>query len=292
VGRWFGGAGLTALVAALVAAAPAAALDAQKPATPCRGPSFTDPPGDAVDLLFQGAQDNMDLLGGFFKTERRANGLELTANLVISDLSRKIPPVADAVEWQMSWTRADSGYYVAAHVEGAATTFSGVVYDPVTGLPSDSFDTRGKLFEGKRGVVQIEIPSSARGAAGANLTDPYGTSYEVLGAYYSADDYAPDEGYGKPYTVAPCPAPIRLAVSPKTAKKGKKTRFGFTATARQAGRSLPLEGAAVAFAGRRATTNSRGRAAITTTFSNAGRYRATATKTGFKAGSTEIQVTG
>jgi hypothetical protein len=273
-----------------MALVPAGASAATKP-TPCTGElSFNDPAGDAFDPLLSPAQPNMDLLGGFFTADEGASALEVDANVVVANLNRQVPPGSESIEWQMLWQAGARGYYVWADIDPEGKlTFGGAGYDS-TGVVDETFATQGRLYEGGKGVVQIRIPARLA-PRGATLENPYASSLERVAGVYLADDYAPDQGYGKNFSVKPCPALLRVAVSPRRTKRGRRTRFGFSVSAPQGGRSAPVAGAAVRFAGRRATTNARGRASITTTLSRPGRYRAAVTKPGFRAGSAEVLVT-
>jgi hypothetical protein len=80
------------------------------------------------------------------------------------------------------------------------------------------------------------------------------------------------------------PAPLRpllrLAVAPRTVRAGVRTRFRFRLTT-SSGR--PVRGALIRFAGERAHTGRRGRAALVTRLERPGRYAAVALKRGHRA---------
>ena len=88
------------------------------------------------------------------------------------------------------------------------------------------------------------------------------------------------------------PREIRLSVQPRRAPAGRRTRFRFRATTPTAGRRRAVRGATVRFAGDATRTDRRGQAALVRTFRRSGRYRATATKRGFRAGAATVRVLG
>jgi hypothetical protein len=232
-------------------AAPARALDDVKPTPTCAGQTFTDPKGDAqIDLLEVGgigampAPDNLDITGGFFKYDPDASGAaSLTANIQIANLSKEIPTLADASSWTFRWTVSGTVYYLLAEVDSGGTpTFE---YGTVDGVQLNKVgDTKGKLFEGTDGVLQIAVPQSGTKATdGAKLTSPYTTSSATYGPGPSllvTADNGPDSQAGKSYEVAQCAAeaaaptttptttaqpgvlPITLGTSSAKASKGKK----------------------------------------------------------------------
>jgi hypothetical protein len=208
-------AGTYALAASF--ATPARALDDTKPTPTCAGVTFTDPKGDAaIDLLDAGgigsmpAPDNLDITQGFFKYDPDASGTaSLTANLQVANLSKEIPPLADAASWTFRWTVADVVYYLLAEVDSSGTpTFE---YGTIDGVQlSKVGDAKGKLFEGADGVIQWAVPQSGTKAAdGAKLTSPYATSSATYGPGPSllvTADTGPDSMSGKAYEVAQCPS--------------------------------------------------------------------------------------
>ena len=82
---------------------------------------------------------------------------------------------------------------------------------------------------------------------------------------------------------------LRLTVSPRTARTGRRTRFRFTVTAIVAGERREVEGAVVRFAGARSTSGSAGRATIVRRLRSPGTYRATATRLGFRRGAATVR---
>jgi hypothetical protein len=86
---------------------------------------------------------------------------------------------------------------------------------------------------------------------------------------------------------APKPPPIRLRVSPRRARAGEATRFRFRAMTKP---RAPLAEVRIRFAGERARTDERGRAAIEATFDEPGRYRARAGLDGYRADRAIVRV--
>lgn len=96
---------------------------------------------------------------------------------------------------------------------------------------------------------------------------------------------------------APKPAPIRLTVKPRRTRAGESTRFRFRATTSSNSRPVargaarrPLAAVRIRFAGERARTNERGRAAIEVTFNQPGRYRASAKLQGYRGDRATVRV--
>jgi hypothetical protein len=229
-------------------AAPARAVDDTKPTPTCAGTQITDPPGDAVrnftgTPLDPAGPSNMDITGVFFKDEAG----EVTANIQISNLSTDVPAGSSAVSWYAVWTVGSTIYFVDATSDGTTTTFEQGTYDDSLNTYNPAGPTKGKLFTGEQGVVQIVIPAAAKGSEGQTLKTPYAYAYEnisVPGVISGLvdDDRAPDQGNGKSYEVAECAAeapapgtgtttptattpgvlPITLKTSSAKAAKGKK----------------------------------------------------------------------
>jgi hypothetical protein len=232
--------------------APAHAQDAAKP-TPCAGMSFTDPKGDtslSVSVLDTGvpAPDNHDITGGFFNYLPDESGTPiLTANIQVANLTKDVMELATGVSWYFFWDGSDGEtYWVAGRVSAAGeTAFDyGIVG---AGSLETQGETRGKLFEGPDGIIQINVPQrQTKAADGARLATTNASSratfeIPVTGiSFIPTTDDAPDSGIGKTYTVAQCPTasgaaptpgvtaptsttlPVKLVTSSTKASKGKK----------------------------------------------------------------------
>jgi len=201
------------LATAFALASPALALDDTKPAPTCAGAAFTDKAGDQVRGFTGTPADpsvgpNLDIIGGFFKDEAG----EVTANLQISNLTNDIPSGADAISWYMVYTAGGADYFVDATVtSGAQPVFGYGTYDSSLGNFTSVGTTKGKLFAGDHGVIQIVVPAAAKGVEGQTIKTPYAVAYEnisipAVGSLLNQDDRAPDTGTGKSYDVAQCAA--------------------------------------------------------------------------------------
>ena len=90
------------------------------------------------------------------------------------------------------------------------------------------------------------------------------------------------DGLTNPITLGAKPLRIKASVRPKRARVNRRTRFVFDVRLRAQDRVLPLQGATVRFAGKRARTNADGRAVIRARQTRSGRHRATISKPGLK----------
>ncbi len=84
---------------------------------------------------------------------------------------------------------------------------------------------------------------------------------------------------------APAADAMRLTVSPRRARVGRRTAFRFQATRRDA---QPVQGAVVRFAGGSARTDSTGNATMVRSLRRPGIFRARATKAGIEAASARV----
>jgi hypothetical protein len=83
---------------------------------------------------------------------------------------------------------------------------------------------------------------------------------------------------------------LRLAVSPRRAVAGRRTRFTFRASAMVAGRREWVRGARIRFAGARVVTGANGRASVTRRLHRTGRMVARATAPSLRAGRATVRV--
>ncbi|MEA2273481.1 MAG: hypothetical protein QOI98_2189 [Solirubrobacteraceae bacterium] len=103
--------------------------------------------------------------------------------------------------------------------------------------------------------------------------------------------FVPAGGAGAAQVGAPARlSAIRLAVSPRHAVAGRRTRFAFRASAMVGGRRQAVGGAQIRFAGHRARTDAKGRARVTGRLTRAGRMVARATAPSFRAGRATVRV--
>ena len=233
---------LLALAAFAALAVPMATAGAQdvKP-TPCTGILIKDGAGDQRSAPVGGGDaglgyggvgpDNIDIRGLFFNFEPGADGKPvLKANIQIQNLTKQVP--AEAREGQVR-------YLVDFALQGDVTSvtaildangFRFVASKATTVGPLNVFmdaETKGKAFEGKDGVLQIEIPESSGIKEG---TEMVGVITRVsLGSQtvIFVSDQAPDGGTADAVTfkVKACPPP---APAPAPAPDGGGTTDGGT----------------------------------------------------------------
>jgi phospholipase C len=91
-------------------------------------------------------------------------------------------------------------------------------------------------------------------------------------------------GCGASGTTSQSAPRIRLSVSPKRVKPGRRRRFGFRATVRSNGRTKPVARALIRFGDGRVRTNRSGRATIVRRLRRSGNYVARASKRGLRLG--------
>jgi hypothetical protein len=193
-------------LAAATIAAPAPAVDETKPSPPC-GQQLPDKAGDAP-------QANLDFTGGFFKHD--AEKKSTTINLVVKELDKTIPEGNTFVSWNLYWTGPDAKErFVRGVVDfsGVESYEFGTVEDGGSVTVSRAGGVMpGRFFDGKDGIVQLEIPENFDGKPGTALASPNAITY--TGAPGAAAAPTPTRGpltqidtsTGKTYTVGACPA--------------------------------------------------------------------------------------
>ena len=190
----------------------AGAQDTAKP-TPCTGEMLiTDPVGDQDP-----GGPNQDITGVFFNFK----GGKLTANIQFTNLTKELPEDSDAgAYWYVWYTDGETRRFVkAVNADGSTITYAYGEVDPLgLGFYLPGGDTTGQFFEGPDGIVQIDIPAEAGGAAGGKLTGIVATSDNITGlndviGINSSVDFAPDSGTSLEasspsvdYTATECPA--------------------------------------------------------------------------------------
>ena len=123
-----------------------------------------------------------------------------------------------------------------------------------------------------------------------------GTEEAVIGEYLPVGRHttkADFEARGcRPPAAAPAaPRPqIRLTVSPRSTRSGRRTAFRFRATYRALGKTRPVAGARVRFANKVARTGADGRARIVQRFTHGRSYRPRACRPGFECGRASVRV--
>jgi len=113
------------------------------------------------------------------------------------------------------------------------------------------------------------------------------------------DDYSPKPAFEayRQVIASPCGVTaqtsrprLRLAVSPRRARVGRRTRFRFRVTTRRAGRTRPVHHALIRVGARRVRTNRRGAATITVRFGHDGRRRVLASRRGYTGATVRVRV--
>jgi hypothetical protein len=210
-------AGALAVGIAVLPGAPAAALDAAKPAAGCAGLAFSDPTGDAVtDALGLGigpqGPPNIDITGGFF----RYDGATLTANIQIADLDDSVSGIGGewngrdvsggltGLNYYFFYTASGKSRFVTAVKSGESFSYHYGTFDDSTGVFTVEGPTKGKIFAGPDGIIQMEVPAAAGGAPGTILGSPFAEADNRVAVLVSPADTAPDSRHGESYTVGQC----------------------------------------------------------------------------------------
>jgi hypothetical protein len=151
---------------------PAGALDDSKPSFDGCGKYVKDGAADANDQV-AGHVDEAEIENAWVKYQPAKGDEATTVNITIKNLSGSAPPPATSITYDATYT-ATSGTvnFVRAYVDFT----SSVVFEyghqedlTVSTRYAYDGDTKGKLFTGADGVVQIVIPAAAGGKAGTTL---------------------------------------------------------------------------------------------------------------------------
>jgi hypothetical protein len=225
---------LTAGLAVMVASGtqPAGAEDA-KP-TPCNGMLLKDKAGDQTIAPVGGGSaslphgskgpDNLDVRGLFFNYAPGADGKPvLTANIVIENLTATVPAEARSgqVRYLVDFGTMGDVAYLTAVLKSSGWSFvygeSVDIPDPGGSAQLQEAATKGRVFEGPQGVIQIEMPPSAKVEPGTNMTGVITRVSAGNEETLFVSDQAPDGGTAAavPYTVTPCPAAEPPAADPQ-----------------------------------------------------------------------------
>jgi hypothetical protein len=218
--------------------------------------------------------------------------------------------VESSPDGKLLWTSSgkDLIAYSAADVNAANAAAGGPLIKPVARLagavPSSGITGatfyNGRLFLAgtETGRFQIWSVDTATGKRRLEVERSYSGEPEGLAVFTALGGIlhaqilpvfgtAPTFGTGHGALVHFAPAGrvrLRVKVTPGRPSAGRLQRFRFSVTFAAFGDSGPVKGATVRFAGRRAKTDSRGRASIRAAVPHAGRFGAQATKRGFKPG--------
>ena len=251
--------------------------------------------------------------GGFGVADPATLGWRYYVRLDPADIPKAMW-VETSPDGKLVWTSAgkDLLAYNAADINPANAAPSGPVIKPVarlagavppSGITGAAF-TGGRLFlagrSGKHfqiwsvdvsnGQKRLEIERNWTGEAEglAVFTGLGGLLHAQLVPEIGS---VPTFGAGHGALVHFAPAhtlKLRLTVSPRRAKVGKRTRFKFTVSFAGLGGRGPVKGATIKLAGRRAVTDRKGRARITRVLSHRGVFPVRAVKRGFKNGTATV----
>jgi len=212
---------LAAFAAAFATATPALAAN---PA-PCNGKTlYADDAGDQFfeptglaslnsnfKKLGHKAADNADITSVYFSYDavRKASYV----NLQLTDASLTLPSPADAPTgmsyYVMYYWNGQPLYVKAANEDGTRLTYSYGTIDTEQGTYSNVGSTRGALFTGQGGVVQIQIPAVNGGVVGQTLNAVVGATFYDQGLFINSVDVAPDgsdtvDPNGDDYAITTC----------------------------------------------------------------------------------------
>jgi hypothetical protein len=214
---------LLALSLAVAVVVPVAGAGAQsgKP-VPCTGVLIKDAKGDqtkapvgggSAGLPYgSGGPENIDIRGLFFNFQ---DGV-LTANIQINNLTSEVP--AEAREGEVRYlvdfaTQGDgvTNLYAKLNADGWSFVWTKELValpEPVGPVNFGETETKGKVFEGPDGVIQIEFPPEAGIKAGAELAEVITRVSLGDNTVVFVSDQAPDGGYADAvkFKVAACPA--------------------------------------------------------------------------------------
>lgn len=193
-----------AAAAAMVASSVAPAADTPQP---CAGKLLvTDPTGDAF-VGFIGLAEtpipagaNVDVTGIF------VNNIDgrVTFNIRVDNLDKTLGNGATANVYRLNYTVGTQTNYLQASVSATGVTYS-YGHSDTTGLVRDG-DAKGTFYEGKDGVIEIEVPTTHGGKPGAKWSAASLFTAYVRGNVNTQTDEAPDAGGDFSYSGAPCAA--------------------------------------------------------------------------------------
>ena len=160
------------LVLLLTAIGATVAAAAGNPVPGCAGIAGKDAAGDQTANQ-QKTPDNTDIKELFFRND---NGV-VTANVKLADVNKTVPSPYTSINLYVLWQYADPANPTTTngYVEWGVTSDGTENFEYGT-LGGNSFtrlgDTKGQIFEGKDGIVSIEIPAAAI-PADKKLPGPY-----------------------------------------------------------------------------------------------------------------------
>lgn len=196
-----------AAAAATALLASSAAPAADKP-VPCAGKLLvTDPAGDAF-VGFIGLAEtpvpagaNVDITGVF------VNSIDgrVTFNIRVDNLDKTVGDGATANVYRLNYTVGEQTNYLQATVSSSGVTYA-YGHSDTAGLVKDG-DAKGAFYEGKDGIIEIEVPATHGGKPGARWSAASLFTAYVRGNLNTQTDEAPDGGGDFAYGGTPCAAP-------------------------------------------------------------------------------------
>jgi hypothetical protein len=165
------------------------------------GGSFPNFGSPVPDVSSQGPA-NIDIRGVFFNYAPGADGKQvLTANIQVEDLTEEIPEEAREgfIRYYipMDATGDVMGLNAVLSEDGWEFTYTQVldIPDPLgyTDHPEEQ-PTTGRVFLGKNGVIQIDMPASGEVAEGTELKGVYARTALGNNSVLFVSDQAPDNG--------------------------------------------------------------------------------------------------
>lgn len=193
---------------------PAVGQDPAKPA-PCVGYSAQDPAGDQA-VGFAGrftpapASDKVDATGIFVRSEE-GKGVKLFLQLTEASLTP--PPETAAIGFRFLYSApADLFLDVEIDKTGNVTYDYGHFGD--TGPVGDG-DTTGNVYEGKDGLIEVDLPESHGGKPGMKFGGQIFTWYSY-GAVLGSTDFIPDGDKTFTFSGARCGGSTTVQPAPTT----------------------------------------------------------------------------
>lgn len=210
------------LVAALVVPVALAPAQDAKP-TPCNGILLKDAAGDQDVAPIGGGgaglphssvgPDNIDLRSLFFNYAPNAEGKPvLTANIGITNLTSEVPAEAHEgeVRYLVDFDTLGDVSSLTAILSADGWRFTANIPTIVGVLAVENLvDIKGKVFEGKDGIIQMEMPDSAGVKPGTAMSGVISRVSLGDNTVIFVSDQTPDGGVeaAVDYTVKECPAP-------------------------------------------------------------------------------------
>ena len=220
------------LLAALALPVAGASAADPMPTPDCHGIQVTDKSGDSVNGVnpsLGSGSPSSDLIAGWIAYDAAAN--KATANIQVAKLTAgEIDAPYDGISWEFQFTAGSDARYVRAFQDvSGMTKFNWGAPRAITDdqtAPSVGGTTTGKLFEGDKGVVQIDIPLKDMNIKPGTVlkglalevrqweTFPAAVPSLPVPVYSVAPIY--DSAAGKSMTLSACDATAPAPVAPTT----------------------------------------------------------------------------